>query len=259
MPEIVREEIYDGIAVYEYEEFELKEPSFFVLGLPDAGLVGGISVSHLIRTLNPREIGGIDILRMTPPIAIIKKGDPRPPLRLFAKDNMLILAAESPIPPSVIYQLSHGMLEYSVKRRIDYMVSLTGLGTPNRIEISKPKVYWAASGKKALEEVTRLGVNRLDDGILIGPYAVILKDATRYRLNSIVLLVECFPDLPDPEAAAEVLKVFSKLTGTSIDVSKLLEEAEMIRMRTKELMKHTAKVMNQMGKSMEMRPSLLYT
>ena len=259
MPNILREEFYNGVAIYEYEKFELKQPSFFVLGLPDAGLVGGISVSHIIKELKPKEIGGIDILRMIPPIAIIRKGEPRPPLRLFAKENLLILAAESPIPPSVIYQLSYSILEYSVKRRIDYIVSLTGIGVPNRIEISKPRVYWAVNGEKAYEEVSKIGINKFEEGILIGPYAVILKDAVKYRLNSIVLLVESFPDLPDPEAAAEVIKVFSKLTGISIDVTKLLEEAEIIRMRTKELMKQTAKVMNQIGKGMEARPSLLYT
>jgi len=259
MPIPFREEVYDGIIILEYEDFELTSPSYLVLGLPDAGLVGSISVSHLIRELKPDEVGGIDISRMIPPVAIIKKGDPRPPLRLFRKDNVLILAAEAPIPPNSIYPLSYALLEYSVKRKIDVILSLTGVGSPNRIKSEKPKAYWAASGKKALEEAFRLDLPFFDEGILIGPYAVILKEASRYRIDNLVLLVESFPDLPDPEAAATLVQLFSKLTGLKVDITKLLEEAEIIRLRTKELMKHTAKMMSQMGKSMEMQPSLLYT
>ncbi len=259
MPRITREEFYDGVLVLEYEDFDIEKPSFLVLGFPDAGLVGGISISHLIRELNPREVGGIDISRMTPPITVIKKGDPRPPLRMFLKDNILMIAAEAPIPPNVIYPLSYALLEYSVKRRIDYIVSLSGIGTLNRVNIDKPKVYWAASGREAIEKAYTLGINPFDEGVLIGPYAIILKEAMRYRMNNLVLLVESFPDLPDPEAASILLQSFSKLTGIKVNVEKLLEEAELIRLRTKELMKRTAKVMGQMGKNMEVQPSLLYT
>jgi uncharacterized protein len=259
MPQIMREEYYDGVNIIEYEKFELDKPSFLVLGFPDAGLVGGISISHLIRELNAREVGGVDVLRLTPPIAIIKEGDPRPPLRLFHYKNLLLLAAEAPIPPNAIHSLSYAILEYTVKRRIDYILSLTGIGTMNRINIEKPNVFWAASGREAVEKAYTLGIKPFDNGVLIGPYAVILKDATRYRANNIVLLVESFPDLPDPEAASVVLEYFTRLTGVKVDVKRLLEEAELIRLKTKELMKRTAKVMSQMGKGMEVQPSLLYT
>ncbi len=259
MPEIKREEFYDGITIQEYEDFVLERPSYLILGFPDAGLVGGISVSHLIRELNAREVGGVDIVRLTPPIAIVKKGDPRPPLRAFHYGNLLMIAAEAPIPPNVIYSLSYSLLDYSVKRRIDYIISMTGIGTLNRPNIEKPRVYWAASGNNAVESAYKLGLPAFDNGVLIGPYAIILKEARRYRVNNLVLLVESFPDLPDPEAASVVLEVFSKLSGIKVDTKKLLEEAELIRLKTRELMKRTSKVMGQMGKNMEVQPSLLYT
>lgn len=231
-----------------------------VVGLPDAGLVGGISVSHLIRELKAREVGGIDIARMMPPLVIVKDGTPRPPLRLFlAKDSILILVAETPLPPSAYYSLSYALLDYSARRRIDYIVSLTGLSSPNRIRTDKPKPYWAASGRKAIEVAEKLGIERFNEGILIGPYAIILKECFRFRLDNIVLLVESFPDLPDPEAASVAVRLFGKLSQVEIDVSKLLEEAELIRLRTKELMRQTSKIMSQIGKGMEMQPTLIYT
>ncbi|MEM4475602.1 MAG: PAC2 family protein, partial [Fervidicoccaceae archaeon] len=104
-----------------------------------------------------------------------------------------------------------------------------------------------------------LGVERFEDGVLIGPYAVMLKEALRYGLDNVVILVESFPDLPDPEAASVAVGLLGKMLGISVDVSKLLEEAELIRLRTKELMKYTSRMLEQMGKSLEMRPTLLYT
>jgi len=258
--EVFKEEDYDGVAFIEYEDFELSKPSYLVIGLPDAGLVGGISVSHLIRELKAKEVGGVEIAKLSPPVAVIKDGAPRPPVRLFlARNDILLLASEIPLPPAAYFMLSYAILGYSSRRRIDYIVSITGLSTPSRAFSEKPKPYWAASGKKAVEAVEKLGAEKLSEGILVGPYAILLKEAFKFRLNNIVILVETFPDLPDPEAASVAVSLFGKLAQLEVDVSKLLEEAEWIRLRTRELMRQTSRVMSQMGKSLEAQPLLIYT
>ncbi|MEM4035146.1 MAG: PAC2 family protein [Fervidicoccaceae archaeon] len=260
MPRVVREESYDGAVIMEYEDFTLAEKSYMVIGLPDAGLVGGITVSHLVRELSPREVGGIDLARAVPPVVLIKGGEPRPPIRMFLKDdNILMLASEIPLPPAAFYPLSYAILDYCAKRRVDMLVSITGLGSPERIKSERPRPFWAANGRRAQEIAEKLGVERFEDGVLIGPYAVMLKEALRYGLDNVVILVESFPDLPDPEAASVAVGLLGKMLGISVDVSKLLEEAELIRLRTKELMKYTSRMLEQMGKSLEMRPTLLYT
>lgn len=230
-----------------------------VIGLPDTGLVGAISVSHMISELKAREVGGIDLPAMFPPMTLIRKGEPVPPIRLFLKDNLLFLLSEAPIPYSLVYKLSRALMEYAVKRRINILVSITGIGSPSRYRDEKPKTYWAASGKEALERSISLGIDSFDEGILIGPYAVILKEASKYRLNTIVLLAESFMDIPDPEAAAGALRTFSDLVGQKIDVTRLMEEAEIIRLKMRELMKQTTKAMTQMGKELEARQPIIYT
>lgn len=259
MPIPKREETYDGIVIYEYEDFTVTEPSFIVVGLPDTGLVGAISVTHVISELKAIEVGGIDLLTTMPPMTLVRKGEPIPPIRLFLKDNVLFVLSEAPVPINYVYKLSRAIMEYAVKRRFKILISLTGIASPSRYREEKPKAYWAASGKEALDKVLSLGIESFDEGILIGPYAVILKEASKYRLNTIVLLAESFMDIPDPEAAATILKVFSDLTGLRIDTTKLLEEAELIRLRMRELMKQTTRTMSQMGKELETKHPVIYT
>ncbi len=79
MAGIVYEESLDGLTLMEYIEFELRKPSFFVLGLPDTGLVGVISANHIVESMGLKEVAGIDIEALMPPVAVISKGEVRPP------------------------------------------------------------------------------------------------------------------------------------------------------------------------------------
>lgn len=259
MPQVKNEEEIEGVIFQEYDDLEISSPSFLIVGFPDAGLVGGISISHLIRELNPKEIGGIDIPRLSPPIVLVRDGEAKPPIKLFKKDNMLIVASEIPIPPTVIQMFSYAILEYAMRRRVDYVIGITGLGTGERVNREKPYVYVAYSGERIKKIIGEKKIQLFSEGAILGPFAIFLKEARRFRLNTAVLLAETFPELPDPEAASVAIEALSKIIDTKISIDKLLEEAEYIRLRNKELMKQTARMMSQIGKSAEAQPSLLYT
>lgn len=243
----IYEEELDGLLLMEYEEFELKHPSFLVLGLPDTGLVGVISANHMVEALGMKEVAGIDVVTMMPPVAVISNGVVRPPLRIFVKDNLMALTAEAPVPPGSVYALAKMLVDYAMKRGVDYIVSIVGVASPNRINVEKPRVYWIASNEKARRLVEGLGLEGFTNGYLVGPYALILKNAIRARMPNLVLLADAYIEFPDPEAAAEVLNVLSKIAGVEIETKKLLEQAEMIRLRLRGLMKQTKQAMAEMG------------
>ncbi len=244
----VYEEAYDGLLLMEYEEFEVERPGFLVLGLPDTGLVGVISANHLVESLGMKEVAGVDVAAMMPPVAVISNGAVRPPLRIYLSGNIMTLTAEAPVPPAAIPALARMIIDYAIKRGVDYIVSIVGVASPNRINIERPRVYWIASDEKARKLMENVkDVEGFTNGYLVGPYALILKNAIRYRASNLVLLADAFMEFPDPEAAAEVLNVLSKITGRSIDTKKLIEQAEMIRLRLRGLMKQTKQTMAEMG------------
>ncbi len=252
---------FDDVEFYEYEGVEVKHPSYLVLGLPDAGLVGALATRYLTLNTGMRIYGEIDSPKYFPPVTVVHKGVPYSPLQLYrdSTGSMIALVSESPIPTRAVYPLSRSIVEYAIKRGIDYLVSLSGIAVPNRVEIEKPRIYWLASTKEAAEAIQKHGYKLFDEGFIVGPYALILKEAKRRGLNNIVVLVESFLEFPDPEAAAEALQVLSKITGVEIDVSKLLEEAELVKLQARELMKQTRRTLRELKKGYERQMPLMYT
>jgi uncharacterized protein len=91
----------------------------------------------------------------------------------------------------------------------------------------------------------------LKNGFLAGAYALLLKELSRARINTILLLTESFLEFPDPEAAARSLEFVSRIINKPIDVKELLEQAEMIRIKARDAMRNTMRGLAQMRKDVE--------
>ncbi len=252
---------YERLIIHEYfDPYEEPVPKYLILGLPDAGLVGSIATRYLTVNLGLKLVGEIDSPVYFPPVTVVHKQTPMSPLQLYMDNDRkyLVLLSEAPIPVNAIYPLAYAILEYSREIGVEVIFSLSGIAVPNRLQISKPKVYWLASREELGKTLEEMKLEKLDEGFIVGPYAVILKEARRRGLNNIVLFAESFFDLPDPESAAEVLKVLSKIINIEVNVDKLLEEAEILKIQTRELMKQTKKAMTEMQKRYEMQMPLMY-
>jgi len=257
----LRKHSFNGIEIYEYNELGIKHPSYMVLGLPDAGLVGALATKYMTLNLGMDFIGEVDSSRLFQPITVIHRGIPFSPYQLYINKerNILALVAEAPLPISAVYPMAKSIVEYASLVGIDYIISLSGIAVPNRLEIDKPKAYWIATTPEAQEIMKKTELKQLNEGFVVGPYAVILKESKRRGLRNIAILVESFLEFPDPEAAATALQAFSQITEIKIDVSKLLEEAELIKIQARELMKQTKKALARMQKGYEMQMPLMYT
>lgn len=242
---IVYEEEANGLHLIEYEEFSLGKPSYMVLGLPDTGLVGVIASNHMVDSLGLKEVAGIDYVGVMPPIAVIREGNLRTPIRIFKGEGLLVVTAETPIPPSHMYQLTNFLVDYAQRKGVEYIISIVGIATPNRMELPKPRVFWLAGNDKARKLVEGLDIEMFSNGFLVGPYALILKNSVKRRIANLVLLAEAYIEFPDPEAAAEVAKLLSRVIGIDIDVAKLLDQAELIRLKLRELMRQTKQSMGE--------------
>ncbi|MCE4617188.1 MAG: proteasome assembly chaperone family protein [Desulfurococcales archaeon] len=248
-----------GFTVEEYSEFQPGDDSYLIVGFPDAGLVGPITVSYIVRKYGMSELAGIDNRRLFPPVSVIVDGRPRPPVRVFGKDNIYAVVSEVPLPAQAFFQLADFLVEWARLRGFRHLVSVTGLGVPNRLEITKPKLYWLATSREAEELGSKLGGERFRNGIIAGPYSLLLKNSLRRRVSNLVVLAEAFMDFPDPEAASAVVEGLNRMLGLGVDLRELLESAESIKLRMKELMKSTKPVMAQMGKNLEYQGPMIYS
>jgi len=247
----------EKITVVETAPVKSEKPIVLV-GLPDVGLVGIISVMHLINTLEMQEVGYIESDLM-PPIIIVHDNKIFEPIRIYAKDNLLLLTSEVPIPSALVKPLTRSIIEWAKQKKPKLIVTLGGIPTPNRDNIEKPECYSLETDDEAKKYVENLKVEKLTEGIMVGPYPMILREAQKNGIPAVALLAQAFDKYPDPGAAASIIEVLEKLLNINVNVDELLKSAEEIRVRTRDLMRRTDMTMQQMGKTQELELPAMYT
>ncbi|MHA1409308.1 MAG: proteasome assembly chaperone family protein, partial [Candidatus Odinarchaeia archaeon] len=229
-----------------------------MFGLPDTGLVGVISASHILETKNMEKIGYIDSTYF-PPMVIIHKGEIMAPTRIYGKfKNIISIISEITLPFQGINQVVEGILQWLEEKKPQLVLFLGGIPVPNRMNIDSPKCYAVSSNEEATKTIGKAGVELLKEGMMVGPYALLMKGCKERNIPAIALLSEAFANYPDPGAAASVLMNVNKLLDLDIEVKTLEDKAEEIRIKMRDLMKRTSEQMRQTEKSREYELPPLY-
>ncbi|MEM3700419.1 MAG: proteasome assembly chaperone family protein [Candidatus Bathyarchaeia archaeon] len=233
------------------EKKEIPSGAVMLFGFPDVGLVGVIAASHLISELEDIEELAYMDSKLLPPLIVLHDGLPHSPIRIFGNRNILLAVSETAIPADVIYPIMDTLIDWGKNKNVKMMISLSGIPTQERQDLKELKVFAAASSPEMLKMLQEKEIEILQEGYMVGPQAIMLQRCATMGLPAITLLAQCFLNYPDPEAAAEVLKGLANITGIKVDVSKLLEKGEEIRLRARDVMKRTQQEMSKMKKAQE--------
>lgn len=228
-----------------------------IIGLPDTGLVGVITATYIVRYLKMKEMGYIE-LKNDIPIAIIHDGKPKYPIRIYQKNGLAVIFSETVIPPAMIMNLAESIFDWAEEKGIEKIYLPTGIAVPDRLDIDKPKVYAVSNDPETLKNIAGDDIKMFKEGMIVGFYGAILRRAIRSKIFCISFLAESFPNYPDPGAAVSVVEVLSKMIGFEIDVKPLLEEAEEIRIKARDLMRRTSETMRALQKAHEKELPILY-
>lgn len=221
-----------------------------IIGLPDVGLVGLIATSYMISELKLDEIAYMDS-DLLPPVAVLHKGLPHAPLRMYGNQNLIAVISELAVPAPAIYNIMREIMDWGQAKKIKRVVSMGGIPVENRQSIKEPKVFAAASNQELLDTLSKKGLNLMNEGYIVGPQALSMRYSISKKMSAIAILAQSFYNYPDPQAAAIALKELSKISDIKVDVSKLLEKGEEIRLKARDIMKRTQQEMNRMQKSQE--------
>ena len=221
-----------------------------LIGLPDVGLVGLIATSYLISELNLEEIAYMDS-DLLPPVVVLHKGLPHAPLRIYGNQNLIAVISELAVPVPAIYTVMREIVDWGQAKKVRRIVSMGGIPVENRQAIKEPQVFGAASNQELLDTLTKKGLSIMNEGYMVGPQALSMRYSISKRVPSVAILAQSFYNYPDPEAAAMVLKEFSRVFEVKVDVSKLLEKGEEIRLKARDIMKRTQEEMTRMKKAQE--------
>lgn len=218
--------------------FYVDEPpvgvKFLVAGLPDMGNVAGIAVEHLIKTLGMH------------PFAVLRGS--WPPYVMHEKSRIVYRRSQfkfykTPLPslftvfsgeyqphePQALYELTESVAEFAKRLAVEKLVTV---GAAHRGAASQGRVFYAATEEEMAALAEQAGAVALEDsGYVTGFNGLLLGVGKELGMAGVCLLGEIDnPEIPQPSASKNVLRVVAKLVGIEdLDTSTLDEAAEKIR------------------------------
>ncbi len=232
------------------EKKPIPSGAIMLYGLPDVGLVGLIATSYIISELDLDEIAYVDS-DLLPPVVVLHEGLPHAPLRIYGNSNLIAAISEMAVPAAALHPVMRTLVEWGGATGTRMMISMGGIPLENRQDIKDPEVFGAASSKDLIDMLRGKGLKILKEGFIVGPQALTMRYCAERKLSAVALLAQSFYNYPDPEAAAMTIKTLANITDLKIDVSKLLEKGEEIRLRARDIMKRTQRELTRMDKSQE--------
>jgi len=246
----------EEIKIVERDGVKFSNP-IVVDGLPDVGLVGTIAATHMVETLGLEEVAHFES-DLFPPILVMHKGVLTDPVRILGNERLLVVTSEIAIPPIAIYPLARELVDWISAKGARLVVSLTGFPEQNRLDIDKPMVFGVGNTEETMNLLKENKIDVINEGFIAGIYALIMKYCMHRKVPAITLMAQSFPNYPDPGAAASVLQALNTMLGLNVSVDSLLEKADEIKIKGRDLMRQTRSSIEHVGKMSEQEIPLMY-
>ncbi|MFH0749159.1 MAG: proteasome assembly chaperone family protein [Candidatus Bathyarchaeota archaeon] len=237
------------------ETMPINKIKYCLVSSPDVGLVGAIASGYILHEQQMTEIGYLDSEDF-PPVMVVHQGEPKLPLRIFAKGETIAVASEIPIDPHLIPHVALSIIDWVKLKGCELIISLSGIAIQNRLDIDIPEVYGVASSSSVKELMRNMSIKSFEEGFVAGLHATVMKECLKKNIPNLLLLAQSHLQYPDPGAAASIISTLNKLIGLKVDTKKLLEQEDEIRLKMRELMQRTQQQMRetQKGREQEIPP-----
>ena len=215
--------------VYEIKKNVLKSPIIFA-GFVGAGLVGPLSVGHIIDKLKMEEIGYLRS-RYLPPSTVFIQGRLRHPFRLYSNNEGTICAIICEITlPFGLHDIVSTILNWAEKNGSHEIVILDGVAAATHDN----KAFCAAE-----EDLCRVMENNdikmIPQGFITGVAGGLLNECLVRKIQGVTLLVKASEKGADPLAAATLVEAVNRAYNMNIDTTDLRKYKKKIGADFKEL------------------------
>lgn len=211
-----------------------------LVGFPGNGLVGSIAAKQIITHYNLEWIGSIKS-PLIPPVSVFLEGKLTYPYRIFGnKDkNFMVFLGESPAPINAYYHIANAALDFLESLGAKEVVCLDGV--PKYSPDEETEVFVVAE-PELIGNFTKFGFKIPETGYISGMSGAILNESLLRPIDGYALLVNTFPQFPDPEGAAALVENINKVKGLDVPVDNLLKEAAQIKEKLREFAERTNKM-----------------
>lgn len=215
-----------------------------IAGFPDGGMIGSISINHIIENLSMHQIASVESQHIMPAAIFIVKRF-RHPFRIYANDSgtLCALVCEVPVIAKGTFSLINTIIDWSTNAGTREILVLVGIlptnFSPPFIDGRKPLLLQnEVRGNTKYVDETIAEMQMPDEAIIVGLAGSLLSMCAARNVKCTALMVPTVLSSPDPEGAAIVLEALIKIPlGLRIDTSRLRKEAETIKKHLNEFMK----------------------
>lgn len=217
---------------------EPKNPTI-IHGSPGFGLVGSISTDFLINHLEMEEIGNI-WLDDLPAMVAIHEGKLVQPLGIFynEKYNVVVMHVVTVTKGNIEWKIADAVEQLAERLKSKEVLCIEGVKATEEKE--ETEVYYYTNNSEK-QEGLKEKFKPLNEGVIVGvTSALLLKLSGEYPLTC--MFAETHTNYPDSKAAAMVIKSLDQYLGFQVDYKPLLETAEMVEGKLKNLLSQTSEM-----------------
>ena len=207
--------------VFEIEKINLKSPIIFA-GFVGAGLVGPLSINHIVEKLEMKEIG-VMRSKYLPPSTVFIRGRLRHPFRFYANKEGTICAiiCEITLRMEGLYNIISSILEWVESKGSQEIVILDGVAS----EEHDDKAYCAAE-EDLVRTMADADISLIPQGFITGIPGGILNECLVRDIQGLTLLAKANKVDPDPEAAATLIEAINRFYDMNIGIEELQKERD---------------------------------
>ena len=208
-----------------------------ISGFPGVGMVGAIAAEFLIQHLGTKHIGKF-FLDKTPPLVAIHEGKLIEPFGIYYSKRENIVVVHSIVAvPGTEWQTASALLEIAKMLNAKEIISMEGVGSPGG-EQDKPdavsRTFFYANSQAKDKAMAKQKVVRLQEGIIMGPTSAILMKAGKVPVTC--FFAETHSEMPDSNAAAQLIRVLDTYLGLKVDYKPLLQLAAKFEEKLRSIM-----------------------
>ena len=207
--------------VFEIGKTKFNSPIIFA-GFVGAGLVGPLSINHIIEQLEMKEIG-VMRSKYLPPSTVFIRGRLRHPFRFYSnkKGTICAIICEITLRMEGLYTIVSSILDWAAEKGSKEIVILDGVASDEHDD----KAYCAAE-EDLVRTMADADISLIPQGFITGIPGGILNECLVREIQGLTLLAKANKVDPDPAAASTLIEAINRFYQMNIDVGDLLKEKD---------------------------------
>ena len=212
---------------------------FLIVAFPSVGLVGTFAISYLIAQLQMKDMGELEIAKISPSY-MIENGEIYGPIRIYNKDNIYAILAGIPLSPISTYELIIKSIEFAKSNDIKKIIIPRGLEVNDKFT-GNPISYGLAVNRKSKTLLEKYELPLVPGATVLGADASVISALKNSDALGIILYTTCRMIVPDDDAIIKSIKTLSNIIMIKVETEKFEERLEKINKDNQKIIAETRK------------------